>query len=140
MGLLDRFKKKETGIEELVLILEGSTIEKRIQILEQIREEDSEYAAMVEEKFFLWDNLFTLPLDTLSIILPQVQLNSLVTALAELEPSRKQILIDSLDEKLKQRVLENLNYVGHPTTAMINSSRRKIVATARELEKSGKIT
>jgi flagellar motor switch protein FliG len=137
--MLDRYKKGG-GILELVKLIEESGEPKRSQLLNMIRTEDPQFAAQVEGKLFSYESLRTQPEGTLAEVIagtpPKFVALSLVGETPEFVALCEKCLGKSFnDYKMEKESIAS----APPAPQLIESARRKLVATARKLESEGRI-
>jgi flagellar motor switch protein FliG len=138
MGLLARFRRPG-GLEKLVALIEGADAKTKENLIKSIREEDPEYAKVVEERIFNWSDLFMLDDMTLSDILNTVHPKTLALALCFVDDGQKQYLLGRLNHIAAMRIHEEIDILGDKAEkGMVATARRKVIETARQLEQSGK--
>ncbi len=139
MGILDRYKKGG-NVAELVKLIESSGEPKRTQLLQMIRNEDAEFAAMIEGKLFSYDGLRALPEGILAEIIAASIPKVVACAIWGESPDFIKMAERCLgkgynDYKSEKETLE----ANPPTPAQIEAARKKIVMEARKLEAAGTI-
>ena len=139
MSVLARYKKAG-GMLELVKLIEESGEPKRTQLLKMIRTEDPQFAAQVEGKLFAYEQLRTLPENTLAEIIGNTPAKFVALAIHGESPEFTTLVEKCLGKSFNDYKVERENFVSAPPAAgPIETARRKLVATARKLESEGKI-
>jgi len=139
MSMLARYKKAG-GILELVKLIEDSGEPKRSQLLNMIRTEDPQFAAMVEGRLFSYEQLRTLPENTLAEIIAATPPKFVAVALSGENAEFVTLCEKCLGKAFNEYKMEKETLASQaPTPAQIEAAQRKLVGSARKLEAEGAI-
>lgn len=131
--------RKFDGIEKLADILnevDGKTEE---IVLSHIENEDSELAAMIRQKMFVFEDLLQLDSKNFRDILQNVDNQMLIKALRTATEEMKEKIFGNLSERAAEMLREDLEVMGPIKLSEVEEAQQELIKTAKRLEAEGRI-
>lgn len=137
MGMLDRYRKKG-GFEQLLTLLETSSHKKREQLLGLIEKEDKSWAKLLKAKVLTFEHMMKWDMLMLAEITHHIPPKVLAVAIKSYGEEGFKKATATIPH---MKVLEIKAHFDAPHGASeIESAQHRIVQTARELVRDGKIS
>jgi len=131
--------RKFDGIEKLADILnevDGKTEE---TVLSHIENEDSELAAMIRQKMFVFEDLLQLDNKNFRDILQNVDNQLLIKALRTATEDMKDKIFGNLSERAAEMLREDMEIMGPIKLSEVEEAQQELIKTAKRLEAEGRI-
>lgn len=131
--------RKFDGIEKLADILnevDGKTEE---TVLSYIENEDSELAAMIRQKMFVFEDLLQLDNKNFRDILQNVDNQLLIKALRTATEDMKEKIFGNLSERAADMLREDMEVMGPVKLSEVEEAQQELIKTAKRLEAEGRI-
>lgn len=131
--------RKFDGIEKLADILnevDGKTEE---IVLGYIENEDSELAAMIRQKMFVFEDLLQLDNKNFRDILQNVDNQLLIKALRTATEDMKEKIFGNLSERAADMLREDMEVMGPVKLSEVEEAQQELIKTAKRLEAEGRI-
>jgi len=131
--------RKFDGIEKLADILnevDGKTEE---IVLSHIENEDSELAAMIRQKMFVFEDLLQLDNKNFRDILQNVDNQMLIKALRTATEDMKEKIFGNLSERAAEMLREDMEVMGPIKLSEVEEAQQELIKTAKRLEAEGRI-
>lgn len=134
--------KKPGGFYKFVLFMETLDTEKRKKIFDFMREEDPIFVAAAEKHIFHWDEFEKLdPMVACEIVSEIKDIGTLAMALHKCtNEALAKKFIANIPPAKQIKFKQEAEMLGQITVRQQTSARMKMIETARELERQGKIT
>jgi flagellar motor switch protein FliG len=131
--------RKFDGIEKLANILnevDGKTEE---IVLSYIENDDSELAAMIRQKMFVFEDLLQLDNKNFRDILQNVDNQMLIKALRTATEDMKEKIFGNLSERAAEMLREDMEVMGPIKLSEVEEAQLELIKTAKRLEAEGRI-
>lgn len=131
--------RKFDGIEKLADILnevDGKTEE---IVLSHIENEDSELAAMIRQKMFVFEDLLQLDSKNFRDILQNVDNQLLIKSLRTATEEMKEKIFGNLSERAAEMLREDMEVMGPIKLSEVEEAQQELIKTAKRLEAEGRI-
>ena len=131
--------RKFDGIEKLADILnevDGKTEE---IVLSHIENEDSELAAAIRQKMFVFEDLLQLDSKNFRDILQNVDNQMLIKALRTATEEMKEKIFSNLSERAAEMLREDMEVMGPIKLSEVEEAQQELIKTAKRLEAEGRI-
>ena len=108
-------------------------------ILEGLEQLDPELADQVRSQMFMFEDLVTLDDRAIQLVLRQVQVPDLATALKGVSDSVRARVMQNMSERAAMNLGEEIDVLGPVRVHVVEEAQAGIVRVIRELEESGQI-
>jgi flagellar motor switch protein FliG len=127
------------GVRPLVDIINRADRGTERMILEGLDERDPQLAERVRAQMFMFEDVVTLDDRSIQLVLRQVQISDLATALkGTAEPVRTKIM-QNMSERAALNLAEEIDMLGKVRVNVVEEAQAAIVREIRQLEESGQI-
>jgi flagellar motor switch protein FliG len=127
------------GLRPLVDIINRADRGTERMILEGLDELDPQLAERVRSQMFMFEDIVTLDDRAIQLVLRQVQINDLATALKGVsEPVRAKVM-QNMSERAALNLAEEIEVLGKVRVHVVEEAQAAIVREIRQLEESGQI-
>ncbi len=135
--MLARYRK-QGGFQQLVLLLETCTSQKRDQLMKLIQAEDPSWAKLISTKMVTLERVYSWDAMHIAEVTTQLAPRTLAILLHGLSKEffEKSVHVMS---PLKRREIESLFEEQKPTPGEVEAARIKLLTKVRELEDSGRL-
>jgi flagellar motor switch protein FliG len=127
------------GIEPLVEIINRADRGTERLILEGLESRDPELAEEIRRRMFMFEDVVHLDDRALQLVLRQVEMNDLATALKGVAEAVRDKVLRNLSERAREDLAEEVEVLGAVRLRNVEESQAKIVQVIRSLEESGQI-
>lgn len=136
----DTQKETTSGLEFLLEIFEYVDRSSEKQMLQLLSDIDKEFAEQVDENLVTFESLFDLDDKPLQILLRQAESATLALALKGVEDKYKQRVMENLSERAEETLTEEIELLGPVKVTDVDAAQKQITNLARELAESGEIS
>jgi flagellar motor switch protein FliG len=127
------------GLRPLVDIINRADRGTEKQILDGLQELDPDLAEKVRGQMFMFEDIVTLDDRSVQLVLRQVQVSDLATALKGVsEPVRAKIM-QNMSERAALNLAEEIEVLGPVRVHVVEEAQAAVVAVIRQLEESGQL-
>ena len=127
------------GVQPLVEIINRSDRGTEKMILEGLEKRDSAIAEQVRSQMFMFEDLVTLDDRAIQLVLRDVQVNDLATALKGVPENVKSRIMQNMSERAALNLAEELDVLGPVRVQVVEEAQAGIVRIIRRLEEAGQI-
>lgn len=127
------------GLRPLVDIINRADRGTERMILEGLEERDRDLADRVRSHMFLFEDIVTLDDRSIQLVLRQVQVNELATALKGVSEGVRTKVMQNMSERAALNLAEEIEVLGPVRLHVVEESQAAVVRVIRELEESGQI-
>jgi flagellar motor switch protein FliG len=127
------------GLRPLVEIINRADRGTEKMLLEGLDQLDPELAEQVRSQMFMFEDLVGLDDRAIQLVLRQVQVNDLATALKGVAESVKNKIMQNMSERAALNLAEEMDVLGPVRVHVVEEAQAAIVRVIRELEESGQI-
>jgi flagellar motor switch protein FliG len=131
---------KTGGVESMAEILNSVSRTSEKNILNSLRERDSELATEINDMMFIFEDIVKLPASTIQRILKEVDSKSLALALKATSSDLREKIFDNMSERAAGMLREELEYLGAVRLKDVEEAQKSILDATRSLEEQGEIT
>ena len=117
--------------------LEGSF---SADIIDKIREADSELAEKVQEKMFVFDDLIKLDDRSMQTLLREIPSENLITALKGANPGLRDKFFNNMSKRAAEMLRDDLEAKGPVRVSEVEASQKAILQIASRLDAAGQIS
>lgn len=128
------------GLQPLVDIINRSDRSTERMILEGLNERDPELAEELRSQMFVFEDIVTLDDRAVQLVLRQVEVADLATALKGVRADVRDKVLSNMSERAGENLVEEIDLLGPVRLKTVEEAQAKIVYAIRELEESGQIT
>jgi flagellar motor switch protein FliG len=127
------------GVQPLVDIINRSDRATERLIMEGLEGRSPELAEEVRRRMFMFEDVIHLDDRAVQLVLRQVEMPDLATALKGVTHDVREKVVQNLSERARENLAEELDLLGPVRLRMVEESQAKIVKVIRSLEESGQI-
>jgi flagellar motor switch protein FliG len=127
------------GVQPLVDIINRSDRGTERLILEGLEGRSPELAEEIRRRMFMFEDVVHLQDKAVQLVLRQVEMSDLATALKGVADAVREKVIRNLSERARENLLEEIDLLGPVRLRMVEEAQAKIVQVIRSLEDSGQI-
>ncbi len=127
------------GVQTLIDILNRSDRATERSIFEGLEERAGELAEHVRSRMFVFEDIVSLDDKAVQLILRQVDMKELATALKGVRPEVKGKIAQNMSERAAQNLDEEIAMLGPVRTKTVEEAQGAVVRSIRALEESGQI-
>jgi flagellar motor switch protein FliG len=127
------------GLRPLVDIINRADRATERMILDGLEKLDSELAEQVRSQMFMFEDLVTLDDRAIQLVLREVQVNDLATALKGVADSVRTRIMQNMSERAALNLAEELDTLGPVRVQVVEEAQAGIVRIIRRLEEAGQI-
>jgi flagellar motor switch protein FliG len=127
------------GLRPLVDIINRADRNTERMILEGLEEIDSKLAEQVRAKMFMFEDIVTLDDRSIQLIVRQVQVNDLATALKGVSEQVRARVMQNMSERAALSLAEEIDLLGPVRVAAVEEAQAAVIREVRTLEESGQI-
>ncbi|MDP8245231.1 MAG: flagellar motor switch protein FliG [Candidatus Hinthialibacter antarcticus] len=127
------------GIEALAELLNRVDRATEKSILETLEEENQELAVEIKKLMFTFDDVILLDDRAIQMVLREVDLKELATALKGGNEEVKTKIFSNVSSRAADNIREDMEFMGPVRVKQVEEAQQKIVAIIRRLEESGEI-
>lgn len=127
------------GLSTIVEILNNVDRSTQKQIINSLSEENPRLASDVLDNLFTFEDIVKLDAMTVQRILRDVDQSVLVLSLKASTEEIKEHILGNVSQRQRERILEDLQYLGAVKVSDVEAAQRKIVDVIRSLEEQGEI-
>lgn len=127
------------GLRPLVDIINRADRATERMILDGLEELDPELAERVRAQMFMFEDIVTLDDRTIQLILRQVQVNDLATALKGVSDAVRARVMQNMSERAALTLTEQIDVLGPVRLHVVEEAQAGVVRVIRQLEESGEI-
>jgi flagellar motor switch protein FliG len=127
------------GLQPLVDIINRADRGTERLILEGLEGRDPELAEEIRRRMFMFEDVTHLDDRAVQLVLRQVEMNELATALKGVPDEVRDKVVRNLSERARDNLLEEIDLLGPVRLKMVEEAQTKIVTVIRSLEESGQI-
>ena len=127
------------GLSTIVEILNNVDRSTQKQIIDSLSSENPRLASDVLDNLFTFEDIIKLDAMTVQRILRDVDQSVLVLSLKASTEEIKEHILSNVSQRQKERILEDLQYLGAVKVSEVEAAQRKIVDVIRSLEEQGEI-
>jgi flagellar motor switch protein FliG len=136
----DRLRKKTLGGPKVAAeILNGIGASLESQVLESIRQIDEDLAQAIQEKMFIFDDLFKLDDRAIQTLLREVTSDVLVVALKSASPELREKILKNMSQRAAEGLREDLESRGPVRVSEVEAQQKEILKIVRRLADTGEI-
>lgn len=127
------------GLGPLVDIINRSDRATERLILESLEQRDRELADLVRAQMFMFDDVIHLEDKAVQLVLRQVEINDLATALKGVREEVRDKVLKNMSERAAENLQEEIQLLGPVRLKYVEEAQAKVVHVIRQLEESGQI-
>ncbi|HEY8532321.1 MAG TPA: flagellar motor switch protein FliG [Micromonospora sp.] len=127
------------GLQPLVEIINRTDRGTERLILEGLEGRDPELAEEVRRRMFMFEDITLLEDRAVQLVLRQVEMTDLATALKGVPDAVRDKVTRNLSERARENLLEEIELLGPVRLRLVEEAQAKIVQVIRSLEQSGQI-
>jgi flagellar motor switch protein FliG len=127
------------GIEPLVEIINRADRVTERLILEGLEGRDPELAEEIRRRMFMFEDVVNLDDRAVQLVLRQVEMPDLATALKGVSEPVRDKVVRNLSERAREDLSEEIEVLGAVRLRMVEEAQAKIVQVIRALEDSGQV-
>lgn len=127
------------GVQPLVDIINRADRGTERLILESLEGRSPELAEEIRRRMFMFEDVVNLEDRAVQLVLRQVEMSDLATALKGVADAVRDKVVRNLSERARENLLEEIDLLGPVRLRMVEEAQAKIVQTIRSLEDSGQI-
>lgn len=127
------------GLRPLVDIINRADRATERMILDGLEELDPQLAERVRSQMFMFEDIVTLDDRTIQLILRQVQVNDLATALKGVSDTVRARVMQNMSERAALALSEQMDILGPVRLHLVEEAQAGVVRVIRQLEESGDI-
>jgi flagellar motor switch protein FliG len=127
------------GLRPLVDIINNADRNTERMILEGLEQIDSKLAEQVRAKMFMFEDIVTLDDRSIQLIVRQVQVADLATALKGVSESVRARVMQNMSERAAISLAEEIDLLGPVRVAAVEEAQAAVIREVRQLEESGQI-
>jgi flagellar motor switch protein FliG len=127
------------GLKPLVDIINRSDRATERLILESLEERDHDLAELVRAQIFMFEDIFNLDDKAVQLVLRQVEVNDLATALKGVRDEVKAKVLKNMSERAAENLEEEISLLGPVRLKTVEEAQAKVVQVIRQLEEAGEI-
>jgi flagellar motor switch protein FliG len=127
------------GLRPLVEIINRADRGTEKMILEGLEQRDPDLAEQVRAQMFMFEDIVGLDDRSIQLILRQVQVAELATALKGVNDTVKDRVLRNMSERAASSLLEEMDVLGPVRVHVVEEAQQSIVRIIRQLEESGQI-
>jgi flagellar motor switch protein FliG len=127
------------GLRPLVEIINRADRGTERMILEGLEQIDPTLAEKVRAQMFMFEDIVTLDDRAIQLIVRQVQVNDLATALKGVSESVRARVMQNMSERAALSLAEEIDLLGPVRVAAVEEAQAGVVREIRQLEESGQI-
>jgi flagellar motor switch protein FliG len=127
------------GLQPLVDIINRADRGTERLILEGLEARNPELAEEVRRRMFMFEDVTHLEDRAVQLVLRQVEMSELATALKGVADEVRDKIIRNLSERARENLTEEIDLLGPVRLRMVEEAQAKIVQVIRQLEASGQI-
>lgn len=127
------------GLRPLVDIINRADRSTEKMILEGLDERDPVLAEQVRSQMFMFEDLVSLDDRAIQLVLRQVQVNDLATALKGVADTVRARVVQNMSERAALNLAEEIDVLGPVRVHLVEEAQAGIVRVIRQLEESGQI-
>ncbi len=127
------------GVRPLVEIINQADRGTEKMLLEGLDQLDPELAEEVRSQMFMFEDLVSLDDRAIQLVLRQVQVNDLATALKGVPDIVRERVLANMSERAAQNLTEEIEVLGPVRVHVVEEAQTGIVRIIRQLEESGQI-
>lgn len=127
------------GLQPLVDIINRADRGTERLILEGLEARNPELAEEVRRRMFMFEDVTHLEDRAIQLVLRQVEMSDLATALKGVSDEVRDKIVRNLSERARENLMEEIDLLGPVRLRMVEEAQAKIVQAIRQLEESGQI-
>ncbi len=127
------------GLKPLVDIINRSDRATERLILESLEERDHDLADLVRAQMFMFEDILNLDDKAVQLVLRQVEVNDLATALKGVRDEVKSKVLKNMSERAAENLEEEISLLGPVRLKTVEEAQAKVVQVIRQLEEAGEI-
>jgi flagellar motor switch protein FliG len=127
------------GLKPLVEIINRADRATERMILEGLTELDPELAERVRAQMFMFEDIVSLEDRAIQLVLRQVQVSDLATALKGVSENVRAKVMQNMSERAALNLAEEIEVLGKVRVNVVEESQAAVVRVIRQLEESGEI-
>ena len=127
------------GLQPLVDIINRADRTTERLILEALEARSPELAEELRRRMFMFEDIKSLEDRAVQLVLRQVEMADLATALKGVADEVRDKVVRNLSENARQNLLEEIDLLGPTRLSQVEEARAGIVGVIRRLEESGQI-
>lgn len=127
------------GLQNTVDILNSVDIGTEKRVLELLDEYDSELTEEIRKRMFAFEDIVKLDPKSIQKVLKETENKELAVALKGTTPEVKEVILSNLSARLKDMIVEDMEFMGPVRIKDVEQAQQKIVNTIRSLEDAGEI-
>ncbi len=127
------------GLRPLVEIINRADRGTEKMILEGLEQRDPDLAEQVRSQMFMFEDLVTLDDRAIQLVLRDVQINDLATALKGVADNVRTRVMQNMSERAALNLAEELDMLGPVRVQVVEEAQAGIVRIIRRLEEAGQI-
>ena len=127
------------GLKPLVEIINRSDRTTERLILESLEQRDHELAELVRAQMFMFEDILNLDDKAVQLVLRQVEVADLATALKGVRDEVKAKVLKNMSERAAENLDEEISLLGPVRLKTVEEAQAKVVQVIRQLEESGEI-
>ena len=136
----ENVKSSKVGGEKTaadILNLIDSSIENKM--MEQVRTENEDLAARIEDQMFVFDNLREVDDRGVQTMMREVSTDLLALALKGVDDEMQKKFLKNMSSRAAEMLVEDMEAKGQVKLSEVETAQKEILAVARKLEESGEI-
>ncbi|NOY71506.1 MAG: flagellar motor switch protein FliG [Gammaproteobacteria bacterium] len=110
------------------------------EVMDSIKETDSDLGQTIEERMFVFENLSTLDDRSVQSLLREVSSDSLLLALKGSDESLKELFFKNMSKRAAEMLRDDLEAKGPVRLSEVETAQKEILVVARRLADSGDIS
>jgi flagellar motor switch protein FliG len=130
---------KVGGLKPLVDIINRSDRTTERLILESLEERNPELAELVRSQMFMFEDIVNLDDKAVQLVLRQVEVADLATALKGVRDEVKRKVLTNMSERASQNLEEEIELLGPVRLKTVEEAQAKVVHEIRQLDEAGQI-
>ena len=127
------------GLQPLVDIINRADRATERMILDGLEELDPQLAEKVRAQMFMFEDIAALDDRTIQLIVRQVQITDLATALKGVAEHVKNKIMQNMSERAALNLAEQIDILGPVRINVVEEAQASVVRAVRQLEESGEI-
>lgn len=117
-------------------LMEGS---REAEIMDTIKESDSDLGSRIEEEMFVFENLVEIEDRGIQTLMREIQTESLVLAMKGADDDMKDKIFRNMSKRAAEMLREDLEAKGPVRVSEVEAAQKEILSVARRLAENGDI-
>lgn len=127
------------GVDTVVRVLQMSDRTTEKAVIEALAEEDTELAETIKKKMFVFRDVLILDDRSMQKVLREVEISDLALALKGAEEKIKEKVINNLPKRAAAMLSDEISFLGPVRAADVEEAQQKVINIIRQMEESGDV-